>query len=67
MIVFIEKLSQLNIEQYDIVNTLLTCYNYKDPTIEKITGCQNYLNPKYVQELQEPRFRKWTKLNKFEI
>ena len=67
VIVFIEKLSQLNIEQYDIVNTLLTCHLNKDPTIEKVTGCKNYLDPKFVQELQAPRFRQWIKLNKFEI
>ena len=67
VIVFIEKLSQLNIEQYDIVNTLLTCHLNKDTTIEKVTGCKNYLNPKFIQELQAPRFRQWIKLNKFEM
>lgn len=67
VLVFIEKLSHLNIDQYDIVNTLLTCYLNKDPVIEKVTGCKNYLDAKFIQELQAPRFRQWIKLNKFEI
>ena len=64
---FIEKLSELNIEQYEIINTLLTCIYNKDKTIEKITGCNNYLDMNYIQKLQEPRFREWIKMYLFQI
>lgn len=67
VIMFIEKLSELNIEQYEIINTLLTCFYNKDKTIEKITGCNNYLDINYIQKIQEPRFREWIKMYAFQI
>ena len=63
--VFIEKLTRLNVDFIDIQNNLLTCLKTKDEVIEKATECRKYLNPKYMEEIQESKFKKWCELYNF--
>ena len=63
--VFIEKLTRLNVDFIDIQNNLLTCLKTRDEVIEKATECRKYLNPKYMEEIQESKFKKWCELYNF--
>jgi len=63
---FIEKLTRMNIDYIEIQNTLLTCLRERDPVIEKVTQCRKYLDPKYMNEIQEAKFTKWIETFNFE-
>jgi hypothetical protein len=62
---FIEKLTNLNVDFIEIQNTLLTCLYKRDAVIEKVTQCRKYLNPKYMEEIQEAKFKKWIDIYAF--
>jgi hypothetical protein len=62
---FMEKLTRLNVDFIEIQNTLLTCLYKRDAVIEKVTGCRKYLNPKYMDEVQESKFKKWVQVYNF--
>ena len=63
---FIEKLINLNIDQYDIWNILLNCTISKDKKFLKLTNCKQYMEPKKLKHMQIQRFKMWVKLYKFE-
>jgi hypothetical protein len=63
---FIEKLTNLNVNFIDIQNTLLTCLSEEDEIIERKTECKKYLNHKYSEEFQETKFKEWIKIYNFE-
>jgi hypothetical protein len=52
---------------FNFVNDLLlTCLYKRDAVIEKVTQCRKYLNPKYMEEIQESKFKKWVDIYNFE-
>ena len=62
---FIEKLTNMNVNYIDIQNTFLICFKERDEIIEKVTECRKYLEPKYMNEIQEAKFLEWIKLYNF--
>ena len=62
---FIEKLTNMNVNYIDIQNTFLICFKERDEIIEKVTECRKYLDPKYIDEIQEAKFLEWIKLYNF--
>jgi hypothetical protein len=63
---FIEQLIKMNVDFIDIQNTLLTCLYKRDAVIERVTECRKYLNPEYMEEIQESKFKKWVDIYNFE-
>ena len=63
---FIGQLTKMNVDFIDIQNTLLTCLYKRDNVIEKVTECRKYLNPAYMEEIQEAKFKKWVDIYNFE-
>ncbi len=63
---FIEQLTKMNVDFIDIQNTLLTCLYKRDAVIERVTECRKYLNPAYMEEIQEAKFKKWVDIYNFE-
>jgi len=63
---FVQQLTQMNVDFIDIQNTLLTCLYKRDAVIEKVTECRKYLNPSYMEEIQEAKFKKWIDAYNFE-
>jgi hypothetical protein len=39
-----------------LLNTFLICFKERDEIIEKVTECRKYLDPKYIDEIQEAKF-----------
>ena len=61
VIEFIETIIKQRTQQYELQTRLLTCLVDKDPVIEKITKCNDYLNTKFIKDIQEKRYQEWTK------
>ena len=57
---FMEKLTRLNVDFIEIQNTLLTCLYKSEPE------CRKYLNQKYIDEIQEAKFKKWIDVYNFQ-
>ena len=63
---FVDKLLNMNVEHSEITNLLLTCMIHKNPVIEENTNCSKYLDKKYIEKIQNEKFKEWAKNNKFE-
>lgn len=63
VIEFIDKILTLNARQFEVVNTLITCITHDDPIIKKATECEQYLNIKFVNKIQNKRYKEW--INKY--
>jgi hypothetical protein len=66
VIEFTEKLMDINSQQFDIVNMLMTCISNPDPVIEKATQCRKYLDINFIKDIQSKRYKEWMKTYKFE-
>ena len=62
---FTDKLLTINIDYNEINNLLLTCLFHKNSVIEEKTQCSKYLNPEYINDIQNEKIKEWIKDNKF--
>ena len=63
---FINEMTKNKIIQYDMQNMLFTCIKKEEPELIKLLKCNKYLNSKYIDKIQESRFKEWIKMYKFE-
>ena len=75
VIEFVEKLLELNNNQLEIVNMLLTCIVDKDSekdseNTDKNKGnakeCKKYLDKEFITKIQTKRYKEWIKTYRFE-
>jgi hypothetical protein len=62
---FTDKLLTINIDYNEINNLLLTCLFHKNSVIEEKTQCSKYLDPEYINDIQNEKIKEWIKDNKF--
>jgi hypothetical protein len=62
---FVDKMSNYNIQTIEKENFFMTCLADKDDKLRKATNCMNYLNPDKLEEIQNKRFKEWTRMYEF--
>ena len=62
---FVGNLTKLNSDYLEIQNTLLTCLITEDEFIQKEAECRKYLNPTYLEKINNAKFEKWVEIYNF--
>jgi len=64
---FIDDITRYNASTIEKQNMLLTCVKDKhDKILQDKFKCDSFLKPENLNEIQEPRFKKWIKMMEFE-
>ena len=62
---FVKDIIKLNIDNFEMQTTLMTCLTEDNKIIKQTADCDKYLNKDYIEKIQDKRFSEWIKLVKF--